>query len=134
MDLAELQVLKQKLLHDEKLAPVWSYFMDHFADHREFIALGERINDSFVEAVLAQVSQQLFGADGAVHNLILTGIPEQHFLHGGFGMGGRFGGVIYFEDAQVGLLAVPVGPPSAEVKYARFSGRFARLPGDPSLN
>src|SRR5262249_11030257 len=36
-----LQALKQKLLHDIQLPPVWNYFMDHFGDHQEFMDLSE---------------------------------------------------------------------------------------------
>jgi hypothetical protein len=134
MDLARLQQLKQKLLHEEKLAVVWSFFMDHFADHPEFIALGERAHHDFVEAVVAEVGRQLFGADGVASGLLLTRLAGQQFVHGGFTMGGRIGGVIYFEDAQIGLVAVVDRPPSTEVKYARFSGRIIRKPGEPSRN
>lgn len=42
MDLNRLQDLKQKLLHDQDLAPVWSFFLDHFGGNPAFIALGER--------------------------------------------------------------------------------------------
>jgi hypothetical protein len=134
MDLARLQELKQKLLHDEKLAPVWTFFLDHFGEDPAFIALGERASHPLVEAVLAEVSQQLFGRDGTVTQLLLTQLADQQFLHGGFRMGGRFGGVIYFEDAHIGLVAVADHPPSIEGKYARFSGHPVRRQGTPSQN
>jgi hypothetical protein len=134
MDLAPLQQLKQKLLHDEKLDPVWSFFMDHFADRSEFIALGERAHHALVEAVVAQVGQQLYASDGAVSGLLLTRVADQRFLHGGFFMGGRPGGVIYFEDAHIGLVAVAETPPSIQVKYARFSGRPVHKSREPSRN
>jgi len=97
MNLARLQELKEKLLHEKELAPVWSFFLDHFAEDRAFLALGERIDHPFVEAVLAQVGQQLFPQNSAIKRTILTRLPEQQFLHGGFTMGGRIGGVFYFE-------------------------------------
>jgi hypothetical protein len=134
MDLARLQELKQKLLYEEKLTVVWSFFTDHFADHDEFVALGEHTRHPFVEAVLAQLGQQLFADKGTVRNLILTRVPEQHFLHGGFGMAGRVGGVIYFEDVGVGLLAVSPLPPSIDVNYARFSGQPIKRYTNPSRN
>jgi len=134
MDLALLQQLKEKLLHDVKLEPVWDYFMDHFAHRPEFIALGERTDHPFVEAVVAEVGKQLYAANGAINALLLTRIAKQHFVHGGFVMGGRVGGVIFFEDANIGLVTVTENPPSIEVKYARFSGRPLRKPCDPSPN
>jgi hypothetical protein len=134
MEPARLQELKQKVLHDKDLAPVWSFFLDHFGENSEFMALGELTDHLFVEAVLAQVGQQLFGAEGAVTRLLLTRIADQHFIHGGFSMGVRIGGVFYFEDAQIGLAAVADKPPSIEAKYARFSARRMPKVGPPSRN
>jgi hypothetical protein len=134
MDLTRLQELKQKLLHEDQLAPVWSFFLDHFGEDPAFIALGERADHPFVEAVVDQVGQQLFGQGGAVSRLLLTRLADQQFIHGGFSMGGRVGGVIYFEDARIGLLAVADLPPSIEAKYARFSGYPLRQQGEPSRN
>jgi hypothetical protein len=134
MDLARLKELKRKLLLDQQLAPVWTFFLDHFAEKPGFIALGERARHPLVEAVLVQVGQQLFGADGTISDMILTRIADQQFLHGGFRMGGRFGGVFYFEDAHSGLVAVADHPPGNEGKYARFSGRPVPRHAGPSLN
>jgi hypothetical protein len=134
MDLTQMQVLKEKLLNEAELAPVWLFFMNHFVDDPEFIALGERVNHPFVEAVVAEVGRQLFGANGTVNNLRLTRVAEQEFIHGGCGMGVHLGGVIYFEDAQMGLVTVAEKPPSIDVKYARFSGRPVRKIPTPSQN
>jgi hypothetical protein len=49
-------------------------------------------------------------------------------------MGGNLGGVIYFEDVQMGLVTVAEMPPSIDVKYARFSGKPARKIPTPSRN
>jgi hypothetical protein len=134
MDLARLPELKQKLLHENDLARVWDFFMDHFADRQQFTALGERAHDNFVETVVGQVGLQLYGTGAKVIGLILTRLPEHQFIHGGFLIGGRPGGVICFEDLRAGLVAIPELPPSIEVKYARFSGQPLRRPAKPSRN
>lgn len=134
MDLTRIQELKHMLLHDKDLAPVWLYFMDHFAEDPEFIALGERVDHPLIEVVLDQVSKQLFPRDGKVVRVILTQLQEPKFLHGGFFMGLRPGGVIFYEDVNMGLVAVPDLPPSIEVKYARFSSRPLTKLGGPSVN
>jgi hypothetical protein len=134
MDLSRAQELKQKLLNEAELPPVWLYFMNHFVDDPEFITLGERVNHPFVEAVVAEVGRQLFGASATVSNLRLTRIAEQKFIHGGFAVGAHLGGVIYFEDEQMGLVTVAQMPPSIDVKYARFSGKPVRKMPTPSLN
>jgi hypothetical protein len=134
MDLAQLQQLEHRLLHDKNLAPIWAFFFDNLAINPEFIALGERVQHEFVEAVIAQVAQQLFPRAGGATGLLLTRLPEQQFVHGGFFVGGRPGGVVYFEQARIGLLAIADLPPSIEVKYARFSNPPVRDRGEPSKN
>jgi hypothetical protein len=134
MDLTRLRELKHKLRFDKDLAPVWTYFLDHFGENPDFIALGELARHPFVEAVIDQVRQQLFGSDGTIARLLLTRLAEQQFLHGGFFMGLRPGGVIFFEDEGIGLIAVSELPPSIETKYARFSGHPLAKRGEPSRN
>jgi hypothetical protein len=135
MDLSPMQELKQKLLHESQLPPVWVYFLDHFGDKQEFRVLGDRVDHPFVEAVVSEVGRQLFGNKHPVRDLILKRIEDQNFIHGGFMIGGHIGGVIFFEDAQMGLVMVAEMPPSIEVKYARFSGQplRRRIP-EPSQN
>lgn len=134
MDFIRFNELKQKLLHDRELAPVWLYFMNHFVEQPDFLALGERTRNGFVEAVIDQVGIQLLGNTSTVRNLVLTRLDDQHFVHGGFTVEGRIGGVIFFEDAHIGLVTVAELPPSVEVKYARFSGQPVRKVPEPSNN
>ncbi len=134
MDLTRLQELKQRLRADKELAPVWDFFLDTFGQKPEFIALGERTSHPFVEVVVTRVGAQLFGPGGPVVGLILTRLPDHDFIHGGFQVGGRLGGVIYFDDVGVGLLVVVDRPPSDKAKYARFSGHPIKAPGPPSAN
>jgi hypothetical protein len=136
MDLTPLQELKRKLLHDKELAPVWKYFLDNLAEDQEFIDLGESTDHPFVTAVVAQVSRQLFPKAGPPACLMLTRLADQEFVHGGFIVANRPAGVIYFEDALMGLIAVAELPPSIETKYARFSGIPLRrgTPPMPSVN
>ncbi len=134
MDLTRLQELKRKLLQDKALPPVWTFFLDHFGHDSEFIRLGEETRHSFVEAALAQVCRQLYPQAEAVAGLLLTRLAEQQFIHGGFIVAGRPGGLFYFEDVRMGLITIAEPPPSIDVKYARFSGHPARLPAPPSVN
>jgi hypothetical protein len=134
MDFIQFHELKQKLLHDRDLAPVWRYFLNHFAEQPGFMELGEQARNVFVEAVIDQVGIQLYGNSSKVRDLILRRLDDQRFVHGGFMVDGRVGGVIFFEDAHIGLVTVAELPPSIDVKYARFSGQPARKVPVPSNN
>jgi hypothetical protein len=134
MDLSRLQELKQKLIHDKDLIPVWTFFLDHFGDDPDFIALGDAITHPFLESVLAQVGMQMFPQDALVSMSKLVRLADQQFIHGSANVAGRLGVVFYFEDVQVGM--VVVSDPSAfdNAKMARFSGQMLRRPGPPSDN
>ncbi len=136
MELTRLQELKQRLLHDTQLPPIWSFFLDHLGENSEFIALGQRLEHAFLSAVVAQVARTAFPEPRVATDLLLARIPGQAFIHGGFFLAGRPGGLLYFEDIEVGLLVATDLPPSIEVKYARFSTQPLRKagPSQPSRN
>jgi hypothetical protein len=134
MDLSRLQELKTKLIHDKDLFPVWGFFLDHFGEDPEFMELGEPVRHPFIESVVAQTSAQMFPQDGMIGELRLIRLADQQFIHGGVNVAGRVGGVIFFEDVQVGLVAVSDHFPSDETKMARFSCRPYRRQGTPSRN
>jgi hypothetical protein len=134
MSLSHLPELKKMLLHEKDLGPVWEYFMVHFAENTEFMALGERARHTLVEAIVARVGEEMFSGTGDVKALVLSRVPKEQFIHGGFFVDGRLGAVFYFEDVQTGLMSVAEGPPSDQVKFARFSGRIVRDGAPPSRN
>jgi hypothetical protein len=127
MDLALLETLKQKLLQAQEFQEIWEYFMDHFGEDPDFMALGERTRNPFLEAVMSQVGQQLFGGPVQTAECLLTRLPEQQFIHGGCILAGKAGNVLYFEDAQVGLLAVVISLAPSETRLVRFTGRPLRV-------
>jgi hypothetical protein len=126
--------VKQKLLYDKDLLQIWGFFLDHLGADPDFMALGEPASHQFLEAVISQVSLQMFPQDGMVIMARLVRLANQQFIHGGVNVAGRVGGVFYFEEIQVGLLAVSDHFPSDETKVARFSGQTVRRKGPPSKN
>ena len=127
MDLELLAVLKDKLVHASQFTDVINYFFDHFGENAEFIGLGEATRHPFLEGVLAEVGRQMFGNNVAIMDMLLTRLPEQHFIHGGGTLNGRVATVLYFEDIAVGLAAV-ASPGSKETKLARFTGKPLKHP------
>lgn len=80
-----------------------------------------RTRDDFLEAIVAQICQQMFSKKDRVSDLLLIEIPDHSFVHGSWLVGGRTGSLIYFKDAQIGIIAVPNKlSEKAEVNYARF--------------
>ncbi len=121
--------LKQKLTDESDLSEIWSYYMDHFADHPKFTRMGSRVDDPYLDAVTLSICQHLFGAGSTIADALTICIPQQRFYHGPFMVGGRIGGIIYDENTKTGLLAVSADAAnSGMMQYSRFSKPIAVPP------
>ncbi|MEH1821020.1 MAG: hypothetical protein V7L31_18400 [Nostoc sp.] len=122
MNIDRLQELKQKLTNEADLSDIWLFYMDHFADHSEFTELGEPAYNEYLDNVIHKTCEQMFDRTIKITDFLLIYIAQYRLFHGPFQIEGRIGGVIYFEDIKVGLLAVSVDYPTTDaVKYSRFS-------------
>lgn len=134
MATTRLAELRDKLLNDKALPPVWRYFLDHLGEDAAFVALGEPTDSRFLLTVLAEVARQLYPASAAIADIRLVRLAEERFVHGGFSIDGRVGGLLYFEEQDTGLIVVCELPPSIDVKYVRFRTRPLRPSPQPSAN
>ncbi len=136
MKIERLEELKQILTSEKDLSKIWDFYMDHFADHPEFTDLGNPAKNKYLDTVVRKTCQEMFGNKIKITNSLLIKIAKYKFFHGPFQVDGRIGGVIYFEDINIGLLAVSADSSNnGMVKYSRFS-EMARLsePKGFSLN
>jgi hypothetical protein len=82
----------------------------------------EPANNECLDAVLQKTCQQMFDRAIKISDCLLIYIAPYHLFHGAFQIEGRIGGVIYFEDIKIGLIAVSADyPPTDTVKYSRFT-------------
>lgn len=95
--------------------------MDHFADHHEFTDMGEPLQNKDMEAALVNACRQMFEDKGEllIAEFMSIYLAKQRFFHGPVKIEGRYGGMFYFEDIKMGLVAIPGEHPM--VNYARFS-------------
>ncbi|MBE9053530.1 hypothetical protein IQ243_24620 [Nostocales cyanobacterium LEGE 11386] len=122
MNIDRWQELKQKLTIEPDLSDIWLFYMDHFADHPKFTELGEPIYNEYLNSVIQKTCQQIFGTAIRITDFLPIYIAQYGFFHAPFQVQRRIGGVIYFEDIKIGLIAVSADyPPTDEVKYSRFS-------------
>lgn len=121
MNINLLQKLKQKLKQEPKLADIWEFYMDHFADHREFADLGEPLRDEVLEAALTNCCKEMCAGKGdkILVKFMSIYLAKQRFFHGPVEIEGRYGGMFYFEDIKTGMVAVP--GEDQIVNYSRFS-------------
>jgi hypothetical protein len=134
MDLSRLQELKKKLINDKDLLPVWGFFLDHLGNDLAFMDLGEPVSHEFLEEVVPRLGAQMYPQAAVICQMRLVRLADQQFIHGSVNVDGRAGGVLFFEDVQIGLLAVSDHFPSDETKCARFSAKPFKQPGTPSRN
>lgn len=125
MKLYQLHKLKEKLLKGGDFSEIWTFYMDKFADRPEFTEMGEPVKSEFLEAVIPQICQKMFGKKVKINDLFVIYIAEYQFFHAPFVAEGRVGGVIYFEEENIGLLAIATDFP--QVGFSRFSGPPAKL-------
>jgi hypothetical protein len=122
MKIDRLQELKQKLMSIANLSEIWLFYMEHFADHPEFTDLGEPAYNEYLDSVIQKTCEQMFGREVNITDFLPIYIAEYGFFHAPFLVEHRIGGVIYFEDIKVGLIAVSADyPPTDAVNYSRFS-------------
>ncbi|NDJ25757.1 hypothetical protein GS682_30065 [Nostoc sp. B(2019)] len=122
MNIDQFQELKRKLTSEADLSNIWLFYMDHFADHAEFTDLGEPAYNEYLDGVIQKTCEQMFGRAVKITDFLLIYIAEYGLFHGLFQVERRIGGVIYFDDLKIGLIAVSEDyPPTDAVKYSRFS-------------
>jgi hypothetical protein len=120
----DLSNLKQKLLNDAELPPVYTFFLDHFAEDSKFMTRGKPVEMPMLGEMVSRIIGQMFPGSAPTEQLRLIRLAKEQFVHGTFFLEGRIGGVFFFEDCATGLVAMSEPAPSINVKYARFKTRI----------
>jgi len=121
MDLEQLLTLKDKLVAAKEFYEPWEYFFDHFGEDPDLYEVGQRKDHNLLKKVIEVVGEQLFKKKVALINLLIVSIPEYHFFHGACFIQGKMTNFLYFEDIDMGLLAVVMGPGKSQTMLVRFS-------------
>ncbi len=114
--------LKEKLVGAENFNEVWEYFFDHFSENPAFMEMGEKTQNPLLQAILEEVGERLFRQKVKVTNMMLTEIPQHHFVHGVCFVQNRLASVMYFKDIKVGMLSILGSVQTHEVSMIRFTG------------
>jgi len=117
----KLAKLKDLLQTGDDFGEIMQYFLDHLGDHQDFINMGKRAKNKLVQEALLYVGKKLFQTDVKVTNVLLTEVKKAKFFHGACFIQGCFANLIYFEDIDVGMVAVLRSPHSSYVEYIRFT-------------
>jgi hypothetical protein len=116
----KLPSLQRLLQRSKDLGEVQDYFLTHFAEDEEFMALSQPVKHEFLEAVLKQVAVQMFGPEVIVLDILLLQVPEHRFIHGSSIVEGRCLTLFYFEEVPIGLMAVASLVPGVDTTFVRL--------------
>lgn len=119
MNLENLKTLKEKLSTSDRFDEVWNYFFDHFGEQPEFIGQGETTEHEHLKGMLELIGKQFFKKETPVTNLMLSHVPAYQFYHGACFINGTMMTVIYFEDIDMGMVAIAAF--TETTTFARFS-------------
>jgi hypothetical protein len=122
MKAEHFSALKEKILGAENFNEPWEYFFDHFSENPAFMNMGKKTQSPFLQSILEEVGERLFRQKVKVTNMMLTEIPQHHFVHGACFVQNRLASVMYFEDAKVGMLSILGSAQKHEVSMIRFTG------------
>lgn len=135
MEAPSLTELKTQMKTAESLSTVYHYFLDHFGENPVFMKQGEPYQSDFLMKIIAMIGGQLFHTEEIVINdFRLIHLPGQSFIHGGGFINGNLANVLYAEDLDVGVLAVPDPKNTVNINYVRFSPKSLRDMHQPSAN
>jgi len=116
-----IETLKTRLLQDTDLSRFWNYYMTNFAEDPAFRSMGSPCRNQAIADSLQFVGQKLFGRDSAlITDLSLIEMAGFHLVHGYCSLEGKLACVIYFTDAQAGVIAVSMSS-DGQMTYARIS-------------
>jgi len=133
MNLGKLEILKKKMAEATQFVDAFNYFFDEFADKDEFLDLGKRVSHPKLEQMIQFCGGMMVG-NARFNNFMFIRIPKRWFVHGTFWVNGRLGNFIYFEDVQLGMLAITPAVPGGDTLFQRFSARDLPPGWVPSAN
>lgn len=120
MTLLLVEELRRKLATESQFAVTWEYFLDHFAEKPAFL---ERGSWAVRDPILRCIGECYAKANPKATQVAIDGfcpkeVPEFKMIHGAFRIGEHWGGVLYFQDLDMGLICFTQA--NGKVMYARF--------------
>ena len=78
-----IEQLEYLLQHEESFEKTHAYFMDNFAEHREFAEIGERVSVPYITTMLGELCSQFFKKKAIeLHNRTVIKVATLQLLHG----------------------------------------------------
>lgn len=116
-----LETLKQMLVCEDDFQGTFIYFYDHLAVDDDFFDICKPTKKPFLKKILKSVGERIFDDTGQVTNLFLVRPRKLPFVHGSCYIHGRMANLFYFEDIDMGMLALYSSPSSDVIHFIRIT-------------
>jgi hypothetical protein len=133
MNLGKLQILTKKIAETKQFVEAFEYFFDEFAEKDEFLDIGKRVAHPTLEQMIQTIGGVLI-KNARFSDFMFIRVPRHWFIHGTCWVNGRLANFIYFEDVQLGMLAIAPARPGGDTLFHRFSARELPPGWVPSSN
>jgi hypothetical protein len=117
-----IQELKIKLVSATEFSDVFNYFYDHLGENQDFMGTGVRRHNSYIQQVLVACAEEVLHTKNiVVRKPFMIYLAKQKFYHGAIRFNETLSNFFYFEDINVGLLAISNIPSTGATAIIRFS-------------
>ena len=126
-----LSALRERLEHPTDYEKALNYFLEEFAGDTKFVFGSEPKQAPHLVAILTRIATGALGRPATIDAPRISHLAEHRFYHGNAAVDGRVVLFFYFEETNMGLMAIIPGV-NGPVEVARF-----RIPNglvDPEKN
>ncbi|RJP29926.1 MAG: hypothetical protein C4527_10635 [Candidatus Omnitrophota bacterium] len=118
----KLKTLQKMLISEDNFNITFKYFFEQLGEDPSFIESSKKVKNPFLKSILKAIGKQIFNEEDAVAHLMLLKLPKSSFYHGSCFIHGRMASIIYFEDIEMGMVAIYLGGASGnEMRLVRYS-------------
>lgn len=116
-----LDELQRLLVNESEFKKTMAYFFDYLGCDPAFVEASKKAKNPLVKSLFEQVGKSLFGEDMRMTNLVLLKVSAARFYHGGCLLGGHHSCGIYFEELDMGMMAITMDMTTSMMNFARFT-------------
>lgn len=117
----KLEQLKGILCKTEDLSESSRFFLDNFGNNPDFMQHGKSVKHDRIKSIMKATCADLFGKQSKVTTLNIFSFKKENFHHGLCHMDGRLAVFFYFDEIEMGLITIMMGPVFGQCSYVRFS-------------
>ena len=114
-----LGILRERLEHPTDYEKALHYFLEEFAGDAPFVLGSEPEEAPHLVAILTRIATGALGRPATIDTPRISHLAAHRFYHGNAAVAGRVVLFFYFEETNVGLMAIIPGI-SGPVEVARF--------------